>query len=970
MEIFSIFLLKDKYFPLADGEQREKFVMAMPPPNVTGTLHLGHALMCSIEDVLTRWHRMLGHETLWCPGFDHAGIATQVVVEKKLKREQNKTRHDLGREAFVAEIWKWKNEKGDTIAKQLKRIGSSCDWDRARFTMDDVSVKAVLETFIQMHEKGLIYRSKRLVNWSCALNSAISDIEVDKTPLKGRTMLSIPGYKEKIEFGTLTSFAYRVVESKESNVETGQEIVIATTRPETMLGDTAICVHPNDDRYKSLVGKYVSHPFVERKIPIIADEMVDPSFGTGAVKITPAHDANDFECGKRHSLPFITVIDDKGFMTADCGQFSAMKRFEARKAVVTALKEKGLFKEVKDTETVLPICSRSKDVIEPMLKSQWYVNCKEMAAKAVSAVREKRLKVVPDFHEQVWYRWLEDCHDWCISRQLWWGHRIPAYHIRIKGQTQSDDTDNTYWVSAHTRELAMQKALARFPNLKADDIELHHDEDVLDTWFSSGIFPFSICGWPEKTSDMDKYYPGTLLETGHDILFFWVARMVMMGEEMCGRLPFDTIYLHAIIRDAHGRKMSKSLGNIIDPLDVIDGITLENLHKQLENYNLDSKEIEKAVKGQKEDFPNGIPECGTDALRFALCAYTAQGRDINLDVLRIQGYRHFCNKLWNAAKFAMMNGLSSSFVPKESLDYLKNNLAQLRGMDKWMLSRLSETVKICDSGFRSFDLTSVTTALFNYWLYDLCDYYIEYLKPSFYAKDQSEQQKALLDNSLEVLYTCLDIGLRLISPLMPFISEELYQRLPRRKPDSDPPSICVTGYPLPKDFDLFSNADLEMSVKLSQEAINKIRSLRSDYQLTIKTKTDVYVKSIDAGLEKALKDFQDLILTMTNGKMMEFLADDKEQPVGCAFTTLSDKCKIYIMLKGIIDADKEEIKLNKKKDLLLKSIENLKKEMKKPDYETRVPETVRTKNQEKMSQLTNEVALIDDGLKQLQNMKS
>ena len=952
------------------GAKREKFVMAMPPPNVTGTLHLGHALMCSIEDVLTRWHRMLGHETLWCPGFDHAGIATQVVVEKKLKREQNKTRHDLGRDAFVAEIWKWKNEKGDTIAKQLKRIGSSCDWDRARFTMDDVSVKAVLETFIQMHEKGLIYRSKRLVNWSCALNSAISDIEVDKTPLKGRTMLSIPGYKEKIEFGTLTSFAYRVVESKDSDMETGEEIVVATTRPETMLGDTAICVHPDDERYKHLVGKYVTHPFVKRKIPIIADKMVEASFGTGAVKITPAHDANDFECGKRHSLPFITVIDDKGCMTTDCGPFSSMKRFEARKAVVDALKERALFKEVKDTETVLPICSRSKDVIEPMLKSQWYVNCKEMAAKAVSAVRDKRLKILPDFHEQVWYRWLEDCHDWCISRQLWWGHRIPAYHVRVKGQSHSDDTDNNYWISAHNRDMAMQKALARFTNLKPDQIELYHDEDVLDTWFSSGIFPFSICGWPDKTTDMDKYYPGTLLETGHDILFFWVARMVMMGEQICGQLPFDTIYLHAIIRDAHGRKMSKSLGNIIDPLDVIDGITLDNLNKQLDNYNLDAKEVEKAVKGQKEDFPNGIPECGTDALRFALCAYTAQGRDINLDVLRIQGYRHFCNKLWNAAKFAMMNGLSSGFVPKSSLDYLKSNLGQLRAMDKWMLSRLAEAVKTCDSAFKSFDLTNVTTTLFNYWLYDLCDYYIEYLKPSFYAKDQSQQQKDLFDNSREVLYTCLDTGLRLISPFMPFISEELYQRLPRRKPESDPPSICVTGYPLPQDFDLFANTDLEKSVKLSQEAINKIRSLRSDYQLTLKTKTEVYVKSIDAGLERALSEFQDLILTMTNGKMIEFLSDGKEQPSGCAFTTLSDKCKIYIMLKGIIDVDKEEVKLNKKKDVLLKSIESLNKEMAKADYGTRVPENVRIKNKEKMSQLTNEVALIDEGIKQLQNMKS
>ena len=966
----------DKYFKKPSGQEREKFVMAMPPPNVTGTLHLGHALMCSVEDALTRWHRMLGHETLWCPGFDHAGIATQVVVEKKLKREQNKTRHDLGRDAFLKEVWKWKEEKGDNIAMQLRKIGSSCDWDRQRFTMDDVSVKAVLEAFIRMHEKGLIYRSKRLVNWSCALNSAISDIEVDKVQLKGRTYISIPGYADKVEFGTLTSFAYRVVESEASEKETGEEIVVATTRPETMLGDTAIAVNPKDARYTNLVGKFVRHPFVAgRRIQIIADSFVEMSFGTGAVKITPAHDPNDFECGKRNNLEFITCIDDKGVMTAEAGRFAGMKRFDARRAVVGALKELGLFKEVKDNETVLPICSRSKDVIEPMLKSQWYVNCKEMSARAVRAVREKTLKIIPDFHEQVWFKWLEDCHDWCISRQLWWGHRIPAYHIKIKGQEaqSSDDSDDKYWVSAQSPEEALQKAKARFPQFPTEDFTLHHDEDVLDTWFSSGIFPFSICGWPDKTPDMSKYYPGTLLETGHDILFFWVARMVMMGEELCGKLPFEYVYLHAIIRDAHGRKMSKSLGNIIDPLDVIYGIDLAALNKQLESSNLDPKEVEKAKNGQKEDFPNGIPECGTDALRFAMCAYTAQGRDINLDVLRIQGYRHFCNKLWNATRFAMINGLGSDFKPKESLSYLTENRSQLRGMDKWILSRLSETVSLCNSSMKSFELTSATTALFNFWLYDLCDYYIEYLKPGFYTKDQTEEQRQQFQNSRELLYTCLDVGLRLIHPFMPFISEELYQRLPRRQPDSDAPSICITPYPLSDEFSSFRDVDLEASVKLTQEAINKIRSLRSDYQLTPKTKTDMFVQSFDSGIQRSLELLQDLILTMTNGKSIVFLDGlDGEQrpPIGCAQSTLSDKCKLYILLKGIIDIEKEVQKMGKKKESLLQQIETIKKDQAKPNYETRVPEAVRQKNAEKLAQLSNEIQLIDDGIKQLELMKS
>jgi valyl-tRNA synthetase len=640
----------------------------------------------------------------------------------------------------------------------------------------------------------LIYRSKRLVNWSCALNSAISEIEVDKTPLKGRTMLSVPSYKEKIEFGTLTSFAYRIAESKDSNKETGEEIIIATTRPETMLGDVAIAVHPKDTRYTHLIGKYAIHPFIaNRQLIIVPDEMCDMQFGTGAVKITPGHDANDFECGKRHNLPCINVIDDKGLITAECGKYAGMKRFDARKAVVEDLKKLNLFKEVTDTETVLPICSRSKDIIEPLLKSQWYVDCKDMASKAVKAVRDKTLKIVPDFHEAVWFRWLEDCRDWCISRQLWWGHRIPAYHVTFIGEESktSDDTDNKYWISAQNEAEAMKKALAKFPNYTADKIKLNHDEDVLDTWFSSGIFPFSICGWPEKTNDLEKYYPGSLLETGHDILFFWVARMVLMGQELTGKLPFDTVYLHALIRDAHGRKMSKSLGNMINPIDVIEGTTLSALNNTLLQYNLNAKELEKAQKGQGEDYPNGIPECGTDALRFALCAYTAQGRDINLDVLRIQGYRHFCNKLWNATKFAMMNGLGNDFVPKNSLEFLRTNLNKLRGMDRWILSRLIETITICNNGFKTFDLTGVTTSLFNLWLYDLCDYYIEFLKPSFYAKDQTPEQKDQFNNSRECLYTCLDIGLRLISPIMPFISEELYQRLPRRCPKTDPPSIIV-----------------------------------------------------------------------------------------------------------------------------------------------------------------------------------
>uniref|UniRef100_A0A8C2F5Y5 valine--tRNA ligase n=1 Tax=Cyprinus carpio TaxID=7962 RepID=A0A8C2F5Y5_CYPCA len=673
---------------------RGVFMMCIPPPNVTGSLHLGHALTNAIQDCLTRWHRMRGETTLWNPGCDHAGIATQVVVEKKLMRERKMTRHDLGRENFIQEVWKWKNEKGDRIYHQLKKLGSSLDWDRACFTMDDKLSYAVQEAFVRMHEEGVIYRSKRLVNWSCTLNSAISDIEVDKKELTGRTLLPVPGYKEKVEFGVLVSFSYKVEGSDE-------EVVVATTRIETMLGDTAVAVHPDDSRYQHLKGKTVVHPFCDRKMPIVFDDFVDMNFGTGAVKITPAHDHNDYEVGERHKLPFINILDENGLLINVPPPFLGMKRFEARKAVLQALKDLGQFKEVKDNPMVVPVCSRSKDIVEPLLKPQWYVDCREMGKQAADVVRNGELKIIPDHHLKTWFNWMDNIRDWCISRQLWWGHRIPAYFV--------SDVDGHYWVSGRSEEEAREKAAKRF-NVTADKISLRQDEDVLDTWFSSGIFPFSIFGWP--TEDLRVFYPGTLLETGHDILFFWVARMVMMGLKLTGKLPFKEVYLHAVVRDAHGRKMSKSLGNVIDPLDVITGISLEGLHAQLIESNLDPLEIEKAKQGQKSDYPSGIPECGTDALRFALCAYTSQGRDINLDVNRILGYRHFCNKLWNAVKFAMRTLGEGFLCGSESVS------------DRWILSRLSAAVALCDGGFQAYDFPTITTAIYSFWLYELCDVYL------------------------------------------------------------------------------------------------------------------------------------------------------------------------------------------------------------------------------------------------------
>nr|XP_033772878.1 valine--tRNA ligase isoform X1 [Geotrypetes seraphini]XP_033772879.1 valine--tRNA ligase isoform X1 [Geotrypetes seraphini]XP_033772880.1 valine--tRNA ligase isoform X1 [Geotrypetes seraphini] len=934
---------------LKEPNTRGIFMICIPPPNVTGSLHLGHALTNAIQDSLTRWHRMRGETTLWNPGCDHAGIATQVVVEKKLWREQGKTRHDLGRESFIQEVWKWKNEKGDRIYHQLKKLGSSLDWDRARFTMDPTLSYAVQEAFVRLHQDSVIYRSKRLVNWSCTLNSAISDIEVDKKELVGRTLLPVPGYREKVEFGVLVSFAYKVQGSDE-------EVVVATTRVETMLGDTAVAVHPQDPRYQHLKGKSVVHPFCGRDLPVVFDEFVDMNFGTGAVKITPAHDQNDYEVGMRHGLQFINIMDDNGLLVNVPLPYLGMKRFEARKVVLEALKQRGLFREVKDNPMVVPVCSRSKDIVEPLMKPQWYVRCQDMAAQALEAVQKGQLRIVPDFHIKTWNSWMENIRDWCISRQLWWGHRIPAYFVTVNDPSvpPGEDTDGRYWVSSRSEEEARQRAAATF-NVAPEKISLRQDEDVLDTWFSSGLFPFSIFGWPNETEDLQVFYPGTLLETGHDILFFWVARMVMLGLKLTGKLPFKEVYLHAVVRDAHGRKMSKSLGNVIDPLDVIKGISLEGLHAQLLDSNLDPVEIERAEEGQRADYPSGIPECGTDALRFALCAYTSQGRDINMDVNRILGYRHFCNKLWNATKFAI-RGLGESFQPEETV----KPSGQDSLMDRWVLSRLCHAVDLCNAGFQSYDFPGITTAIYNFWLYELCDVYLECLKPIFASEDQ-----AAIRVARNTLYTCLDVGLRLLSPFMPFLTEELYQRLLRRSP-GDPPSICVTSYPESNQY-RWRDEEIDRNMEFALCIVRCIRSLRADYNLT-KTKADCYLTCLDGDTAARVSQYSDYIQALSSSRSMHVLQGEETPPAGCAVGIASDKCTVNLALKGLIDAEKEVTKLSGKRAELQKQIERLRERTEGAEYRSKVPANIQEMEAEKLKQSETELQKVMEAIENFSKM--
>jgi valyl-tRNA synthetase len=766
----------------ADGKPRPEgtYVVPIPPPNITGALHIGHALTCAIQDALVRWNRMKGKTVLYHPGCDHAGISAQAVVEKKLWVERKQTRHDLGREAFTQEVWKWRHLYGDRIYTQLKRLGGSYDWSRVRFTMDPNMCKAVNEAFVRLHDEGIIYRDMRLVNWCVHLNTTLSNLEVENKELPGRTLLSVPGHdpNKKYEFGVIVSFAYEVEGSNE-------RIVVATTRPETMLGDTAVAVHPNDSRYKHLHGKFVRHPFVNRRLPIITDDIaVDMTFGTGAVKITPAHDFNDYAVGKRHNLEFINILNDDGTLNDQAGPFVGMKRFDAREAVIAALKAKGLYVETKDNPMSVPICSKSGDIIEPLLKPQWWVSCSKMAQDAMDAVTRGELTIQPKQSEREWFRWLSNINDWCISRQLWWGHRVPAYFVNL-ADGSADSNDGKFWVSGRTREEAERKAAAKFPGKK---YTLEQDEDVLDTWFSSGLWPFAIQGWPDKTPDFENFYPATLLETGWDILFFWVARMVMLGIKLTGRVPFREVFCHAIIRDAHGRKMSKSLGNVIDPIHVIEGISLEDLHATLLTGNLDPREIEKARAGQKADFPNGIPECGTDALRFALCAYTTAGRDINLDILRVEGYRKFCNKLWNVIRFALMK-LGNDFKPRPT--------AELTGeeslLERWILHKLNKAVIETNAGLTEKNFANATSAIHSFWLYDLCDVFVEAIKPI--VDDRSEENAKRRTSVQNTLYTCLESGIKLLHPFMPFLTEELYQRLPRR-PNDTIPTVMLASYPV------------------------------------------------------------------------------------------------------------------------------------------------------------------------------
>ncbi|XP_055624035.1 valine--tRNA ligase [Toxorhynchites rutilus septentrionalis] len=905
-------------------ENSPKFSLLLPPPNVTGELHLGHALTCTLQDALVRWKTKQGCKTLWTPGMDHAGIATQVVVEKKLYKEKKLSRHDLGREHFLREIWQWKEEKGRSIKENLMKLGTCMDWDHEYFTMDDRQTSAVKEAFVRLFEKDLIYRDKALINWSCTLESAISDIEVENVEIDGPTAVEVPGYKNKIMFGRMADIAYKVHNSDE-------EIVISTTRPETLLGDVAVAVNTNDARYAHLANETTMlwHPIRQESIPLIFDSSVDPEFGTGAVKITPAHDRNDYDVAKRHKLPLVEVINSRGIIMENHGPFAGLPRYDARNKMMDYLTNQSLIRGIKPHSMVLPICSRSKDVVEFLLMPQWFIRCTEMAHRAKKSVEDGELRIIPDNFEKDWFRWLDNCHDWCISRQLWWGHRIPAFEVKSKNAVS--------WIAARSTEEACRKAKEIFGS---GDFEISQDTDVLDTWFSSSLLPFSALGWPECTKGCQRYYPLNLMETGHDIIFFWVARMIMLGQELTGQLPFREILLHSIICDEHGRKMSKSLGNVIKPEHIIKGITLDNLIEETKLAHqhglLSDAELKRSIVSQRKAYPHGIPECGTDALRFTLCSTNVKNYSLNFNIQECHSNKLFFNKIWQATRYTLM--CKEKFDTNgKSLD--KRNLLEF---DRWILSKLGNTIVSFKNAMDEYNFHLAAAAWKTFFYNNLCDVYLETTKVHMKAETQQ-----IARNQCAVLQHCLSIGLNHLEVFTPFIATELLSHLPSPE----------TKFHESEWID----RDLESTIEQLLEICQSIRQAKNEHNPPIARKHNpvvhIYSKSdqLRELIQRQLSCVQQL--TLSNGVQ---LYDDERSFDGRKMTAKSTAS--HLCSFGLTTNLSEELKQSapesgeisghtKKMRKLESELEKLVNTVSREGYKKFASEEVQKKHLEKINNL-------------------
>lgn len=867
------------------------YCIALPPPNVTGTLHMGHGFQQSIMDVLIRYHRMCGNNTLWQLGTDHAGIATQMVVENLLRNEGT-NRHILGRENFVKRIWDWKKYSGDTICQQERRLGISGDWTREKFTLDPSLTQAVQHVFISLYDEGLIYRGKRLVNWDPVLNTAISDLEVISED----------------SVGSLWHISYPIDGSSES-------LIVATTRPETMLGDTAVAVHPEDPRYLHLIGKQIKLPLTDRLIPIIADDYVDREFGTGCVKITPAHDFNDYALGLRHKLPMVNIFTKDAHINENAPRvYQGLDRFIAREKILEDLKAAGLLVKTEKHQLKIPRGERSGAIVEPYLTDQWFVKASVLAKPAIEAVKRGEIKFIPENWSKIYFQWLENIEDWCISRQLWWGHRIPAW---------SDENGNIY--VGQSEETVRAK-------YKLGNILLKQDEDVLDTWFSSALWPFSTLGWPEQTPEFKAFYPTSVLITGFDIIFFWVARMVMMGLKFTSEVPFKEVYITGLIRDSHGQKMSKSKGNVLDPVDLIDGITLEDLLKKRTSNLMQQHLVKEIEKQTRLDFPNGIPGFGADALRFTFCALATTSRDINFDIARLEGYRNFCTKIWNAARFVLMQ--------LENFD-CTNNEVELSLADRWIQSQLQNTLNIIATEFKSYRFDLVTQAIYEFTWHQFCDWYLELAKPILYSKDFSSAAK---QGTCKTLISVLEAILRVIHPFMPFITEEIWQEV-APKLNIKRPSIMLEQYPQFDATKVDNNAIIE--IEWFKKVILAIRNIRGEMNISPAKLLPLLLNKGTQTDKKRIEQHAQYLKTLAKLESINWIIEEK---IPLSATALVDELELHIPLANLIDVSAEIARLNKEIGKLKEDIERAEVKLSNVNYTAKAPADVVAKERSKLAE--------------------
>lgn len=872
------------------------YCILIPPPNVTGSLHMGHAFQHTIMDSLTRYHRMKGDNTLWQCGSDHAGIATQMVVERQLDANGQK-RTDFTRDEFIKKVWQWKETSGSTISDQMRRLGDSPDWDREAFTMDENLSKAVQEVFIQLHKDKTIYRGKRLVNWDPKFQSAISDLEVEN-------------HDEK---GFMWHFCYPLADG-ETTIDGKNYLVVATTRPETMLGDSAVAVDPKDERYKNLIGKYIDLPIVNRRIPIIADDYVDMEFGTGCVKITPAHDFNDYEVGKRHQLPLVNIFSPVANILATAEVFDyksqaienypadlpkkyiGQDRFDARKLVVEEFEALGLLEKIDDHALMVPRGDRSHVVIEPLLTDQWYVATESLAKPAIEAVKNGNIKFVPENWDKTYYHWMNNIQDWCISRQLWWGHRIPAWY----------DEDGNVYVAASEQQV-------RKDNQLSDNVKLRQDEDVLDTWFSSALWPFATMGWPEKTPELQQFVPSSVLVTGFDIIFFWVARMIMMTLKFTGKVPFKEIYITGLIRDENGDKMSKSKGNVLDPIDLIDGINLEPLVAKRTSGLMNPKDAAKIEKATRKQFSQGIESYGTDALRMTFCSLASTSRDINFDLGRVEGYKNYCNKLWNAARFVMMNSEGQDCGKGHD----RNNPAdmQLSVADQWIIGRFNQTIQTYENHTNNYRFDLATQALFQFSKNDYCDWYLELSKPILNNEESSELQKR---GTRHTLVNILESMMRLLHPMMPFVTEEIWQRL-RPLVNTGCDTIMLAPFPI---YDASSvNEIVIKDISWIQSLITGVRNIRGELNISPNKQVNVLLKNSQIDDVRCLNEYRGFIGSLAKLASIEILKDQQQIPPSS--TALAGDLEILVPVAGLIDIEAELARLQKEIDRITVDIKRL-----------------------------------------------